>query len=476
MKSFKENFMWGGSLSSMQAEGAWNTDGKGLTVYDTKKKRTYAQTSSDWENGIDFYHHYKEDIALFAEMGFNTYRFSLSWARVLPDGEGEVNQAGLDFYDRVVNELIAQNIEPIVCLYHFDLPDALAEKYGGWQSRKVLEAYQQYAELMIKHFGKRVRYYIPINEQNVAYTLTSDLLPEDIEPKELARYEAQSQHHSFLASASVKHLVNAFAPHAQVGGMVAFSPFYPESSHPDAILSAQIANRRLTYQTTDVFVNGEYPQDLLHDWEKQGIMPEITAGDKQYLKEGTVDFLPFSYYQSAMAKKGADITVDSFLDSFLDGTQPKNDFLAVSEWGWIIDPKGLRLAAKELFDRYKLPVFTVECGIGVKETLNAEGTVEDDYRIDYLRDHVEQLRLAVTEDGVDLMGFLTWGPIDILSSQGEMKKRYGFIYVNRDETDLKDLKRYKKKSFYWFKQVITSNGDDLWEKATLLEYQSSAKG
>jgi 6-phospho-beta-glucosidase len=358
-------------------------------------------------------------------------------------------------------------------LYHFDLPDALAEKYGGWQSRKVLEAYQQYAELMIKHFGKRVRYYIPINEQNVAYTLTSDLLPEDIEPKELARYEAQAQHHSFLASASVKHLVNAFAPNAQVGGMVAFSPFYPESSHPDAILSAQIANRRLTYQTTDVFVNGEYPQDLLHDWEKQGIMPEITAGDKQYLKEGTVDFLPFSYYQSAMAKKGADITVDSFLDSFLDGTQPKNDFLAVSEWGWIIDPKGLRLAAKELFDRYKLPVFTVECGIGVKETLNAEGTVEDDYRIDYLRDHVEQLRLAVTEDGVDLMGFLTWGPIDILSSQGEMKKRYGFIYVNRDETDLKDLKRYKKKSFYWFKQVITSNGDDLWEKATPLMNQSS---
>ncbi|MBO1308663.1 glycoside hydrolase family 1 protein [Enterococcus sp. 669A] len=474
MATFKENFMWGGSVSSMQAEGAWNTDGKGPTVYDTKKKSTHAKTSSDWENGIDFYHHYKEDIALFAEMGFNSYRFSLSWARILPDGEGEVNQAGLDFYDRVINELIAQKIEPIICLYHFDLPDALAEKYGGWQSRKVLEAYQKYAEVVIKHFGKRVNYYIPINEQNVAHTLTSDLLPKDTDPKELARCEAMAQHHSFLASAAVKHLVKAFAPHAQVGGMVAFSPFYPETCHPDAILSAQIANRRMTYQSTDVFVYGEYPQDLLHDWQKNEIMPEITEGDKQYLKEGTVDFLPFSYYQSAMAKTGADITVNSFLDSFLDGTQPKNEFLDVSEWGWIIDPRGLRLAAKELFDRYKMPVFTVECGIGVKESLNEDLTVADDYRIDYLRDHVEQLRLAVTEDGVDLMGFLTWGPIDILSSQGEMKKRYGFIYVNRDETDLKDLKRYKKKSFEWFKQVIASNGEDLWDKTNPLTYQQAS--
>lgn len=475
MATFKENFMWGGSVSSMQTEGAWDKDGKGLTVYDTKKKKTHAKTSSDWENGIDFYHHYKEDIALFAEMGFNSYRFSLSWARILPEGEGKVNQAGLDFYDRVIDELIAHKIEPIVCLYHFDLPDVLAERYGGWQSRKVLEAYQQYAEVVIKHFGKRVNYYIPINEQNVAYTLTSDLLPDDIDPKELARYEAQAQHHSFLASASVKHIVKAFAPHAKVGGMVAFSPFYPETCHPDAILSAQIANRRMTYQSTDVFVYGEYPQDLLHDWEKNDIMPEITAGDKQYLKEGTVDFLPFSYYQSAMAKTGADITINSFLDSFLDGTQPKNEFLDVSEWGWIIDPKGLRLAAKELYDRYKMPVFTVECGIGVKESLNDDLTVADDYRIDYLRDHVEQLRLAVTEDGVDLMGFLTWGPIDILSSQGEMKKRYGFIYVNRDETDLKDLERYKKKSFDWFKQVITTNGEDLWDKSNPLTYQHSAQ-
>lgn len=475
MDSFKESFMWGGSVSSMQAEGAWNVDGKGLTIYDTKKKKTYAETSSDWENGIDFYHHYKEDIALFAEMGFNAYRFSLSWARILPDGEGDVNQAGVAFYDRVIDELIARKIEPIVCLYHFDLPDALAEKYGGWQSRKVLEAYQKYAEFVIKHFGEKVNYYIPINEQNVAYTLTSDLLPKDIDPKELARQEAQAQHHSFLASASVKHLVKAFAPHAQVGGMVAFSPFYPESSHPDAILSAQIANRRLTYQTLDVFVNGEYPQDLLHDWKMNGIVPEITAGDRQYLKEGTIDFIPFSYYQSAMAKKGSNITVNSFLDSFLNGTQPKNDFLDVSEWGWIIDPKGLRLAAKELFDRYKLPVFTVECGIGVKEVLDDKLTVDDDYRIDYLRNHIEQLRLAVTEDEVDLMGFLTWGPIDILSSQGEMKKRYGFIYVNRDETDLKDLKRYKKKSFNWFKQVIASNGEKLWDKTPPFVYQDYLK-
>ncbi|MHC5216421.1 glycoside hydrolase family 1 protein [Enterococcus sp. LJL128] len=461
MNTFKKEFMWGGSVSSMQTEGAWNTDGKGPSVYDTNKMKSYAQTASDWENGIDFYHHYKEDIALFAEMGFNTYRFSLSWARILPDGEGEVNQKGLEFYESVIDELKKYKIEPIICLYHFDLPDALAKKYGGWQSREVLEAYKKYTEIVVKYFGEKVNYYIPINEQNVAYTLVNNLKGDGLSEKESKQMNANAQHFSFLASAAVKHIVQEFAPHAKVGGMVAFSPFYPETSNPDAVLSAQIANRRLTYQTVDVFKYGVYPQDLLFDWQKNDVMPDIKEEDREYLKTGTMDFIPFSYYQSAVAKAGADITVDSFLDSFLSGTQPKNDYLEVSEWGWIIDPKGLRLAAKELYDRYKMPVFTVECGIGVKETLNDQQTVEDDYRINYLQNHVEQLKLAVSEDGVDLMGFLTWGPIDLLSSQGEMKKRYGFIYVNRDETELKDLKRYRKKSFNWYKKVIQSNGEIL---------------
>lgn len=461
MDTFKDNFMWGGSVSSMQTEGAWNEDGKGLTVYDTNKMKSYAKTASDWENAIDFYHRYHEDIKMFAEMGFNSYRFSISWARILPDGEGEVNSAGLEFYDRVIDELRKNNIEPIICLYHFDLPDALAVKYGGWQSREVLEAYKKYAEVVIKHFGKKVNYYIPINEQNVAYTIVNNLQTKKVSDNEKKKISAAAQHHSFLASAAVKHIVSSFAPHAKVGGMLAFSPFYPENSNPKAVLSAQKANRHVTYQTADVFKNGEYPVDLLHDWEMNGATPNITAEDKEYLKAGKMDFLPFSYYQSAVAKADMDITVDSFLDSFLSGEQPKNEFLDVSEWGWIIDPEGLRIAAKELFDRYKLPVFTVECGIGVKEKLNDQMTVDDDYRIEYLREHIEQLRLAVNEDGVDLMGFLTWGPIDILSSQGEMKKRYGFIYVDRDETDLKELKRYKKKSFDWFKHVIKSNGKEL---------------
>ncbi len=454
MGVFKKDFMWGGSVSSMQTEGAWNEGGKGLTTYDAQGITKYG---SDWKTAIDFYHRYKEDIALFAGMGFSAYRFSLSWARILPDGEGEVNEEGLLFYEKVIDELLKYKIEPVVCLHHFDLPLALFNKYGGWNGRQTLEGYKKYVETVIKRFGTKVKYYIPFNEQNAASLVALFQLPPNTPEKEKRLVQAASIHHMFLASASVYHLARQYAPHAKVGGMVNFMPIYPATCRPEDILAAQKACRSYNYQTLDVFANGEYPSDLLNEWESEGITPQFLEGDLDYLKAAKMDFLAHSYYMSLTIKGEEDSNGTSVLMRAFQNP-PKNEYLAQTEWGWTIDPIGLRLTVKEIYERYHLPVFTIECGIGVDENLNENNTVEDDYRINYFKEHINQLKLAVTEDGVDLMGFLTWGPIDILSSQGEMKKRYGFIYVNRTDTDLKDMARYKKKSYDWFKKVITSNG------------------
>lgn len=457
MSVFSKNFMWGGSVSSMQTEGAWNEGGKGLTVYDAQGTTKFG---SDWKVAIDFYHRYKEDIALLAEMGFTAYRFSLSWARILPDGEGEVNEEGLRFYENVVDELLKYNIEPVICFYHFDMPLALQKKYGGWIGRQTLEGFKKYVETVIRRFGTRVKYYIPINEQNAASLVTLFQLPPDAPQKEKDRLQAISIHHMFLASAAVWHLARKYAPHAKVGGMVNFTPFYPATCKPENVLAAQKAGRSYNYQTLDVFANGEYPSDLLNEWKREGITPPIQPDDLEYLRQAKMDFLAHSYYMSLVVRSENDNRKTSLLLQAINNP-PKNEYLQQTEWSWTIDPVGIRLTVKEIYERYRLPVFTIECGIGVDETLNEHGTIEDDYRINYFREHIEQLKLAVSEDGVDLMGFLTWGPIDILSSQGEMRKRYGFIYVNRTDTDLKDLARYKKKSFYWFKQVIASNGEIL---------------
>jgi 6-phospho-beta-glucosidase len=449
--------MWGGSVSSMQAEGAWNEDGKGLTTYDAQEITKFG---SDWKVAIDFYHRYKEDIALFAGMGFTAYRFSLSWARILPDGEGEINEEGLCFYENVIDELLKNHIEPVICLYHFDMPLALQKKYGGWNGRQTLNGFKKYVEAVIRRFGTKVKYYIPFNEQNAAFMVSLFQLPEGITDREKYTLQATCFHHMFLASASVWHLARTYAPHAKVGGMVNFMPIYPATCKPEDILAAQKACRSYNYQTLDIFAYGEYPSDLLRDWEKAGVTPPIQPGDLDYLKQATMDFLAHSYYMSLTiqadeSSDGASVILRAFQN------QAKNEYLQKTEWGWPIDPVGLRLTVKEIYERYRLPVFTIECGIGVDESLNEQDTIEDDYRINYFREHLEQLKLAVSEDGIELMGFLTWGPIDILSSQCEMKKRYGFIYVNRSDTDLKDLARYKKKSYDWFKNVIASNGEEL---------------
>ena len=461
MSVFRKDFLWGGSSSCMQSEGAAKEGGKGPTIYDSKV--TPVAKKGDWETAVDFYHRYKEDIALMAGMGFTAYRFSISWARILPDGEGNVNEKGLEFYDNVIDELISYGIEPIVCLYHFDLPQALYERYQGWQNRKIYEAFARYAEIVIRHFGDRVKTYIPINEQNGSIMISTDIMAENISETEKKKMIVLSFHHHFMASAAVKHIVEKYAPEAKVGGMVNFMPVYPQSCRPEDILEAQRANRNYNYRALDVFAWGKYPEDLLHEWKKDSVNP-VLPGDEEYLSSAKMDFLGYSYYQSytVTAKKDSKNPDSKDLLAIMVGADKmENPYLEESEWGWTIDPIGMRICAKEIYDRYQLPIFTLECGIGVEEIMEEDHVLNDDYRIEYLRRHLEQLKLSVSEDGVDLMGFLTWGPVDILSSHGEMRKRYGFVYVDRTEDDPKELKRYKKKSYDWFHKVICSNGEDL---------------
>lgn len=420
---FKTNFLWGGSVSSMQTEGAWNEDGKGPSVYDVMPAR---EGCSDWKTAIDFYHRYQEDIGLLAGMHFNCYRFSVSWSRVFPEGEGEVNQAGLDFYDRVVDELLAKGIQPMICLFHFDMPLALQKKYGGWQGRETVDAFCAYAETIVKHFAGRVKYYIPFNEQNV-YPLVSGASPETW---------GVAAHHMFLGGADLVRAVREFAPDAKVGGMVNYAPVYPATCHPGDVLAAKKCARQYVLQTIDVLAHGAYPSDMA--------APPMEPGDAEILQAAKYDFIAHSYYCSLTAKRGGSV-LDTLMGAF-GGQGAQNPYLEKSQWGWMIDPDGLRISVGEIWRESRLPVFTIECGLGVDEQADENGYVDDLYRIDYLREHIKALHAAVDEDGVDLMGFLTWGPMDILSSRGEMRKRYGFIYVNRTDTDLRDLKRSKKRS------------------------------
>jgi len=457
---FRKDFLWGGSVSSMQTEGAWNEGGKGMSIYDVMPVKP---GHSDWKVAIDFYHRYREDIGLFAGMGFNCYRFSVSWSRVFPEGEGRVNEEGFAFYDRVVDGLLEKGIEPMICLYHFDTPLALMKKYGGWTNRAMADAFIRYAETVIRHFAGRVKLYIPINEQNVASLvagMSMDLAGRGKDNAAAAKALNQISHHMFIASAGTAAAVRKYAPDAQVGGMVNYSTFYPASCRPEDVLAAKKAARSFELQALDVFARGTYPADLLTQWRSG--MPEMREEDLVLIRENTMDFIAHSYYVSAVvdAESGKDGLL-SLMAGAMSNEAKGNPHLKKSQWGWTIDPVGLRIAVNEIYRQTNLPVYCIECGLGVDEQADENGYVDDEYRIEYLRSHILALKEAVEEDGVDLRAFLTWGPIDILSSQGEMKKRYGFIYVNRTDEDLKDLKRTPKKSYNWFKNVIGTNGEEL---------------
>jgi 6-phospho-beta-glucosidase len=445
-----EGFLWGGAVTSFQTEGAWEEGGKGPSIVDA---RPIQEGFSDWKVAVDFYHCFKEDIALFKELGFNAYRTSISWARIFPTGEGEPNEEGLQFYDNLFDELLVNGIQPVITLYHFDIPLALAQKYNGFASRKVVDLFEKYVRTVFERYRDKVKYWLTFNEQNLFLT-QPNLLGVDVTDENNEALSYQAVHNSFIAHAKAVKALHEIILDGKIAGMITYMTTYPISCKPSDVIANVKAKELLIDFYCDVFANGEYPTYVTSQLEKKGIMPIFEDGDVELLKENTVDYLSISYYQSQTVKYDVENK-----NEIIAGVTP-NPHLEANEWGWSIDSIGLRVALKDLYARYRLPIFITENGIGVREELDENMTVEDQYRIDYLKEHIEQMKLAM-EEGVEVFGYLTWGSTDILSSQGEMKKRYGFIFVNREETDLRDLKRYKKKSFYWFQKVIASNGAEL---------------
>lgn len=475
LPAFPDGFLWGGATAANQLEGAYNEDGRGLANVDvvpvgedraaiiTGQKKMF-----DFEDGyfypakgsIDFYHNYKEDIALFAEMGFKTYRMSIGWTRIFPKGdELEPNEAGLQFYENVFKELRKYDIEPLVTITHFDFPMHLIEEYGGWRNRKIIEFYERLCQVIFNRYKGLVKYWLTFNEINMilhAPFMGAGLYFEEGENQEQVKYQAA--HHELVASAIATKIAHEVDPENKVGCMLAAGQYYPNTAHPRDYWAAMQEDRE-NYFFIDVQARGEYPNYAKKKFERLGLDIEMTDEDLALLKEHTVDFVSFSYYSSRVASGDPEVNEKTQGNIF---ASIKNPYLDASEWGWQIDPLGLRITLNAIWDRYQKPMFIVENGLGAIDTPDENGYVEDDYRIDYLRAHVETMNQAINEDGVELLGYTTWGPIDLVSAgTGEMKKRYGFIYVDRDNYGNGTLKRSKKKSFDWYKKVIASNGTDI---------------
>lgn len=479
---FPKDFLWGGAVAANQVEGAWNEDGKGMTIEDCLPYREvgvddmtkqFAFTSKDLEEavlagpeinypkrrGIDFYHYYKEDIKLFAEMGFKVFRMSICWSRIFTDPEDELpNEKGISFYEDLFKECQKYNIEPLVTLSHYDPPLALVRKYRGWYSREAVDLFMKYARVCFERFGSYVKYWITFNEVDamLRHPVTSGGLIEDQFddiPFEQAIYQAM--HHQMIASAMAVKLCHEMYPKAQMGCMMTKLLFYPFTCKPEDNLAAQQRMRSI-YRYVDIQVFGEYPQYLLKEIENKGLAISTTKDDKEILKEGTIDFISFSYYMtSCMAAKtdGLDMAPGNTFNGV------KNPYLTSSEWGWQTDPTGLRISLVELYDRYRKPLFIVENGLGAKDVVTEDGHIHDSYRKEYLKYHVMAMSDAINQDGVDLLGYTWWGCIDLVSeSTRQMSKRYGFIYVDMDDYGNGTFKRMKKDSFDYYKQVILTNG------------------
>lgn len=428
---------------------------KGIMDYRDLPKDSYYPG----REAIDMYGHYKEDIALFAEMGFQCYRFSFSWSRIFPTGEEtEPNEEGLRFYDDVVNELIKYGIEPVVTLCHFDAPLELVEKYGSWKSRKMIDCFLRYCDVVFRHFKNRIRYWITFNEINMLMHLPfmgAGIRFEKGEDEIQVKYQAA--HHELVASALAVKLAREICLDAQVGCMLAAGSVYPYSCNPADVWESMKKDRE-NYFFIDVQARGEYPEYAKKFLEQQGIRIGMQEGDLDILKENTVDFISLSYYNSRCVRsdgQGEASGGNVFASA-------KNPYLECSQWGWPIDPMGFRITLSALYDRYNKPLFVVENGLGAVDTVEEDGKINDDYRIDYLRSHIKAMIAAVEEDGVDLLGYTPWGCVDLISATtGEMSKRYGFVYVDKDDMGGGTLKRVRKKSFEWYKEVIGTNGGNL---------------
>ena len=470
MSIFPKNFLWGGAVAANQCEGAYQEDGKGLNVQDVLPKgirgsRTKLPTEENLKlEAIDFYHRYPQDIKMFAEMGFKVFRTSIAWSRIFPKGDEEQpNEAGLEFYDRVFEECRKYGIEPLVTLSHYETPLYLAETYNGWTDRRMIGFYERYVRTVFKRYRGKVKYWLTFNEIN-------SLLHAPFMSGGIANMQGlteqdlyQAAHHELVASALATKIGHEMMPDAMIGCMILSMPTYPLTPSPDDVIAAMDAEHR-NYFYGDVHVRGKYPGYMKRYFREHGIQIQFAPEDEEILKN-TVDFVSFSYYMSVCATSDPEKQKKG-LGNLLGGVP--NPTLKASDWGWQIDPKGLRYVLNMFYDRYQKPLFIVENGLGAVDVLNEDEngnkTVEDDYRIQYLKDHLIQVGEAV-QDGVEIMGYTSWGCIDVVSaSTAELKKRYGYIYVDRNDDGTGTMERYKKKSFYWYQKVIESNGEVLYSE------------
>ena len=470
MSGLSKDFLWGGAVSANQCEGAFDAGGKGLSTADVTtsgglglpRKQTGEVMAGLYypsHKAIDFYHRFREDIALFAEMGFKCFRTSINWSRIFPKGDEEKpNEAGLAFYDELFDECLRFNIEPVVTLSHYETPLHLVNEYGSWRDRRLVDFFENYCDAVFRRYKDKVKYWMTFNELNVIIlhpAMTSGIVIRPGESFDSVVYQAA--HHQLVASAKAVRLGRRINPDFRIGMMMLYPTFYAESCDPgDQLVAMKAIDDH--YYFSDVQARGFYSEKARKKLSAKGITLDIQPGDEEILREGIVDFTGFSYYNSnvATARPDAGFTGGNMLNSV------KNSFLQESEWGWAIDPTGLRIALNNLYDRYQIPVFIVENGLGAVDKVEPDGSIHDDYRIEYLKSHVEAIKAAVLEDGVDCMGYLPWGCIDLISaSTGEMKKRYGFIHVDLDDKGEGSMNRSRKDSFHWYKRCIASGGDSI---------------
>ena len=483
--AFPDNFLWGGAIAANQIEGAWNIDGKGLSVadmatykpnVDVKDYTAHVAVTSEGimaaindlsdknypkRRGIDFYHRYKEDLALFAEMGFKTLRLSIAWTRLFPTGEELTpNPKGIEFYKNVFKEMKRLSIEPIVTLSHYEMPIALSIKYNGWVKRSVIDDFVRFSTACFDHFGDYVKYWLTFNEIDSIYRhpfTTAGIIPDKCKDGQLEQDIYQALHHQFVASALVTKIAHEKIPDCKIGCMLTKLTTYPLTCKPEDV-ELTLQKTLDNYFYTDVQIKGEYPKLILTNLKQKGIDIKFEEGDQEILKQNTVDFLSFSYYMSKAESTNPD--ADRIPGNTIIGV--KNPYLKSTEWGWQIDPKGLKISLIELYDRYNIPMMIVENGIGAIDKLEGD-TVHDHYRIDYFKEHFKQMKEAIDE-GVDLIAYTSWAPIDLVSaSTSQMSKRYGFIYVDQDDEGNGTLARFKKESFYWYKKVIETNGKAIYD-------------
>ncbi|MFH5810663.1 glycoside hydrolase family 1 protein [Companilactobacillus sp. FL22-1] len=450
-----ENFFWGNSTSSMQTEGAYDLGGKGKSVYDI---RPATENSSDWHDAIDEYHRYNEDFDLMAQQGMNFYRFQISWSRVNPQGDGEFNEEGIQFYSDLIDALLKRNITPMICLYHFDMPLHLAEEYNGFLSRHVVDAFVRYGREMVKRFGDRVKYWITFNEQNLYHSSEAFRIAGYLTGDKTVDELYQISHHVMLVHAGVANYIHDQTD-CLIGGMLAYSEVYPATSDPKDILYARQINEFMNNDLLDVFVYGRYSNEVMTFVKNRAIDMDYREEDSDTLVKVSSDFIAFSYYRSDTINSKA-VPEGTIPNYYLDKGNEKNPYLKASEFGWQIDPLGFRDVLTKVYNEYSVPMFPIENGIGLREKFDGN-EIQDNERIEYHREHIQAMKDAIFKDGVKVLGYLGWGLIDIPSSSGNMDKRYGTVYVNRTNHDLKDMKRVPKKSYWWLQHVIATNGADL---------------